>query len=610
MSSSKIELGYVKKTLIDLKHLEETCNYLPSLEDQENEYQPLSIEKLQQYQPIYSLFFDMTVNNYNSIQLNSRKLIVNMNTILDMVTNTTSSKQIFIKYSPLFDPIKYMIGKYNGNISLENLILPTLQVSTSPNLPQEVSSLPNEFDLLQTSNNEEQSPELFAEQVSVDTVEVNSRKKMDSIYNASYVDGFFCYLSSKLLNDHGFKHAVDYYGSYLGIQKQYKMNIVDDYDYLLNSTFFNKNLNKLFKTTHNDFIHSYLNKNSRANRHKLNMDPTTISDDEPLDLNIEELGFPSEDMAIDNSALDDVYEQSEQKYEHKSDTSDSDNNYSSEEDTSSVSDKNDDDTSEGNSQESEEENEPENIYAYIHDFPVQMIFLEKCDGTLDELFESGLDEKHAASALFQVIMTLIVYQRAFNFTHNDLHTNNIMYQNTEKMFLYYKIQGVLYKVPTHGKIFKIIDFGRSIYHFQGQRFCSDSFSPGGDAATQYNCEPYFNEKKPRIEPNNSFDLCRLGTSIFDFIFDIDDPNHDRKMTPLQTTILRWCSDDSGKNVLYKRNGEERYPNFKLYKMIARNVHKHTPEAQLEFPFFKQFRFMGKPSKPIKDIMNIDLIPKA
>ena len=610
MSSSKIELGYVKKTLIDLKHLEETCNYLPSLEDQENEYQPLSIEKLQQYQPIYSLFFDMTVNNYNSIQLNSRKLIVNMNTILDMVTNTTSSKQIFIKYSPLFDPIKYMIGKYNGNISLENLILPTLQVSTSPNLPQEVSSLPNEFDLLQTSNNEEQSPELFAEQVSVDTVEVNSRKKMDSIYNASYVDGFFCYLSSKLLNDHGFKHAVDYYGSYLGIQKQYKMNIVDDYDYLLNSTFFNKNLNKLFKTTHNDFIHSYLNKNSRANRHKLNMDPTTISDDEPLDLNIEELGFPSEDMAIDNSALDDVYEQSEQKYEHKSDTSDSDNNYSSEEDTSSVSDKNDDDTSEGNSQESEEENEPENIYAYIHDFPVQMIFLEKCDGTIDELFESGLDEKHAASALFQVIMTLIVYQRAFNFTHNDLHTNNIMYQNTEKMFLYYKIQGVLYKVPTHGKIFKIIDFGRSIYHFQGQRFCSDSFSPGGDAATQYNCEPYFNEKKPRIEPNNSFDLCRLGTSIFDFIFDIDDPNHDRKMTPLQTTILRWCSDDSGKNVLYKRNGEERYPNFKLYKMIARNVHKHTPEAQLEFPFFKQFRFMGKPSKPIKDIMNIDLIPKA
>ena len=36
-------------------------------------------------------------------------------------------------------------------------------------------------------------------------------------------------------------------------------------------------------------------------------------------------------------------------------------------------------------------------------------------------------------------------------------------------------------------------------------------------------------------------------------------------------------DDNGKNILYKKNGEERYPNFKLYKMIARIVHNHTPE---------------------------------
>jgi hypothetical protein len=154
----------------------------------------------------------------------------------------------------------------------------------------------------------------------------------------------------------------------------------------------------------------------------------------------------------------------------------------------------------------------------------------------------------------------------------------------------------------------IIDFGRSIYHFLGKRFCSDSFGPGGDAATQYNCEPYYNDKKPRIEPNDSFDLCRLGTSIFDFLFNIDEPDHDKHMSPLQTTILRWCTDDSGKNVLYKRNGEERYPNFKLYKMIARNVHKHTPQSQLEFPFFKQFKYIGKHMKPLKNLINIDMLP--
>ena len=32
----------------------------------------------------------------------------------------------------------------------------------------------------------------------------------------------------------------------------------------------------------------------------------------------------------------------------------------------------------------------------------------------------------------------------------------------------------------------------------GIRFASDSFDKNGDADTQYNTEPYFNELKPRI----------------------------------------------------------------------------------------------------------------
>jgi hypothetical protein len=68
------------------------------------------------------------------------------------------------------------------------------------------------------------------------------------------------------------------------------------------------------------------------------------------------------------------------------------------------------------------------------------------------------------------------------------------------------------------------------------------------------------------------------------------------MDELQKTIVRWCSDDKGKNVLYKRNGMERYPGFKLYKMISRNVHHHTPEEQLRFPFFSQFELSAKTVK--------------
>jgi hypothetical protein len=152
----------------------------------------------------------------------------------------------------------------------------------------------------------------------------------------------------------------------------------------------------------------------------------------------------------------------------------------------------------------------------------------------------------------------------------------------------------------------LIDFGRSIYRFDGKLFCSDSFAPGGDAHTQYNCEPYLSDKKPRIDPNPSFDLCRLGCSIYDFV--IDDEND--KRDAFQETIWRWCQDDNGKNVLYKRNGEERYPNFKLYKMIARNVHKHIPEQQLKTPLFDQFRISAKKAAKVdvSDAMDIDTIP--
>jgi len=195
-----------------------------------------------------------------------------------------------------------------------------------------------------------------------------------------------------------------------------------------------------------------------------------------------------------------------------------------------------------------------------------------------------INEDTGAAYLMQIIMTLIAFQKAFHFTHNDLHTNNIMYINTDIEYIYYKYDNRFYRVPTYGKIFKIIDFGRAIYRFKDQIYCSDSFAPKGDAHSQYNTEPYFNERKPRIEPNPSFDLCRLGTSIYDFI--IQDENDPRD--EFQETIYRWCMDDNGKNVMYRRDGEERYPGFKLYKMIARNVHAHTPQEQLKYGLFSQF----------------------
>ena len=166
--------------------------------------------------------------------------------------------------------------------------------------------------------------------------------------------------------------------------------------------------------------------------------------------------------------------------------------------------------------------------------------MESLDNTLDSLLddeETDLNIKEWKSCLFQVIMSLIIYQKCLNFTHNDLHTNNIMYVETKKQYLYYRSDKVLYKVPTYGKIYKIIDFGRSIYKFKGNLMCSDSYHPKGDAATQYNFEPYFNPNKPRLEPNMSFDLCRLGCSLFDHFVDSIE-NKNKIKNPIAKLIIK------------------------------------------------------------------------
>ena len=165
------------------------------------------------------------------------------------------------------------------------------------------------------------------------------------------------------------------------------------------------------------------------------------------------------------------------------------------------------------------------------------------------------------------------------------------------------------EVPTFGKIWKIIDFGRAIYRYKDQTMFSDSFSQKGDASTQYNCPPYYNENKKKVMPNFSFDLCRLGCSLFDHFFIDEDFKtlHEKKMSSVERVIYEWCLNDSNKNMLVKKNGDERYPDFKLYKMITRSVTRHIPRNQLEREIFSKYIVSKKIVKK-KKIMDIDQIP--
>ena len=549
---------------LDLEYLQDN--------HKEESYQPFHITKLQCYHPLHSKLLGSVSEN---IAFNHPNHFLNEKTCKNIVSNEPIEKEVFIKFSPLLDPNRYMIGKYD------------VQDERLRTLPQ-------------INNSELSHPKL---------IDPN---------NASYVDSFFSFLTSILLNHHGFNHGLDYYGSFLGIQDKFKVNIADDLDYLNSSTFFMENMGKLFDVN-NTPQQELLNFGSRTNKQKIRISSTTHNlSVENLDIDID-IDLDVEDIT---ETLDEelVYEQKRELSSTSSSGSSSNNsetNYSTDEDVEEDEDEDeededeeeDDDEDEDDDEEDEDNDDEEEVLAYIHNFPTQMICLEKCHGTFDELFvKHAITEETGASALMQIIMILLTYQQTFHFTHNDLHTNNIMYINTDIENLYYKVDGEYYKVPTHGRIFKIIDFGRGIYRFNGNAFCSDSFATGGDAATQYNFEPYMNSNKPRLDPNYSFDLCRLGTSIYDFVIDDDE---DENLDEFQKTIRRWCHDDNGKNVLYKKSGEERYPNFKLYKMITRTVHQHTPKEQLKHDFFKQFKVSNKKKKALlerKDVMNIDSMP--
>ena len=672
-----------------------TSPTLFQLHYRKHKYTPEKIETallfdIQNFTPIYSRFFDINESNYNSIQLNQKYYLQNiiehsrqinessqtlnhLETVIGDDAGDAHNAPIFVKYSPLLDPIRYLSGKYN------------IQETKTMSLPKYNSS------------------------------SADCEEKMLNVNNASYVDGFFSYLTSKTLHTHGVVHGLDYYGSYLCKQREFSTNVFDDIDYLVGCSFFNTYENELFTIDYSQFgedesdlsdinvskLMKLRNKlkpmigsavegtdgyivpdddySNRKNRlHILDtlcgeecesvgvaietecvVIDTHTTTSELVELNVEEL-MMSQNLQQDGGA--------ETKLNHKDrtrdqdyssdDSSQSNSSYTtidaegegegegeggeddieSESDSSSSSSSSGDSDGDGNndtikvddtsftdgSSDGSYESDDENIIVKIKDFPVQAILLEKCVSTLDHIMMTDeLTKEEWSSILFQVIMTLIIYQKMFAFTHNDLHTNNVMFIETTEEFLYYLYEDQYYKVPTYGRIFKIIDFGRAIYKFRGELICSDSFHPKGDAATQYNFPPYYNADKPTVEPNYSFDLCRFACALFDyFIYDLRKVEKLCKTDPVIRLIVKWTMDDKGRNVLYKSSGEERYPDFKLYKMITRSVHNHIPSAEIHNPIFDEYKITYKKYKKHaaiaakfpKDgrnthiVMNVDTLP--
>jgi hypothetical protein len=671
--------------------------------------EPALLYDIQNYIPIYSRFFDLNENNYNNIQLNQKYYLQNiishpmqitgdnddeekdytgrslnhLETIISDDNGNTNNVPIFVKYSPLLDPIRYLSGKYQ------------VHQDKTRNLPKYNSSLEE------------------------------CEEKILNTNNSSYVDGFFSYLTSRVLHTHGIVHGVDYYGSYLCKQREFSTNVFDDIDYLVGCSFFNNYENDLFTIDYSQFgddidgevtdvnmgklmklrnkmkpiigdtgTDSYLQDHddyqSIKNRinildEDINVIDSTTSAVEVTNVSMDDAPTLSHDIAVEVTDLtiddentsqvvsttlhpknqtrdrDDMSDsdssQSNSSYTTISDDEDSneiqvdESSFDKElkkaddgntESTSGMKKKNEESDNEEDSHDESEnrsgsgsesgsesgsgsyDSDDEQIIVKIKDFPIQAILLEKCVNTLDHIMMTDeLTKEEWSSILFQVIMTLVMYQKMFEFTHNDLHTNNVMFIETTEEFIYYLYEDQYYKVPTYGRIFKIIDFGRAIYKFRGELICSDSFHPKGDAATQYNFPPYYNPDKPTVEPNFSFDLCRFACALFDyFIYDLRKVEKLCKSDPIIKLIVKWTTDDKGRNVLYKSNGEERYPDFKLYKMISRSVHGHIPSNEIHNPLFNTYKITHKKYKKhasisakfLKDgrnthiVINVDTLP--
>jgi hypothetical protein len=160
-----------------------------------------------------------------------------------------------------------------------------------------------------------------------------------------------------------------------------------------------------------------------------------------------------------------------------------------------------------------------------------------------------------------------------------------MYTSTNKVYIYYKLNNKYFKVPTYGKIFKIIDFGRAIFDYNNKTYFSDAFSKYGEADGQYtypipNIHLFNNNNnKNNVNPNYSFDICRLSTSIIDELNTFEQPD-----TPLfknfMIFITELLKDKNNKHMYEKQN-----VSFQLYIDLANNSCNGIPKDILLNPIF-------------------------
>jgi hypothetical protein len=251
------------------------------------------------------------------------------------------------------------------------------------------------------------------------------------------------------------------------------------------------------------------------------------------------------------------------------------------------------------------------IHVELADMPVVLLWLARQENTMDMLLDDKMitpvtsveHETKWTAWLFQVVAACAQLQGALTLTHNDLHTNNVLWSRTSLEHLVYKDSvGRAYKVPTYGYVFTIIDYGRAIFINNGHTVISSDYNDNHDACGMYNFGPIQDDDFPIVRPNKSFDLVRLACSLLRGLYP-HNPDAKEKgavitkvgvwevretESPLFNLLWTWLRTKSGESVLETESGDEKYPGFDLYIAVAAECKDAVPAEQIRKPMFQKF----------------------
>lgn len=474
------------------------------------------------------------------------------------------SRSAYLKVTHLLDPITWIRGKY-------------------------------EF--------EDSSPKFFQPS----SLSKRAAQKIGDPMNQAYVEAVATYALSKLREADVSPHFHYFYGAFCGIADSYDYNISDVYSTYRHCRWFWDNQTKgVFSLELDD------DEIDPEVKEAIFEPPSELHSEVSSEVSEEELSEVSlqEAQELEEVEIKSLHSTGMSSVSFKSHSKDSSNGNTSEGEISY------------DEEDDEDENDEINVFARLKQFPVMLLLTEPSQGTMDDLLtgwegegeESVPGEKEWEDIwtawIFQILAALSVVQSFFGFTHNDLHTNNIVWTHTDqKYFFYQNRDGTVWRVPTYGKVFRLIDFGRSIFWINDKLFFSDDFKEGNDAAEQFCFGPLrTDESEEEILPNPSFDLCRLAVSLFEALFPMKpEPKKGgailsnepglvvrESKSALYNMLWTWMVDDDGNNVLMEPSGRERYPDFDLYKVITQKIHNAVPRVEILRPIFDRFK-VGKQS---------------